>query len=149
MDLGPRAGDVVASFEDLVFAAASLMVFLGPRPPPMPTVPLPPPSPLPSLAGLEATPVGRRARDDRHPNESNALSFVPPPVVADGGMSGDGLPAMSSASGVAAGGGEGGGLRGAEAGVSGSKALGSLSEMSRLSSGKLGEAALPTGEVGR
>lgn len=36
MDLGPRAGDIVASVEDLVFAAASAMVFLGPQAPPMP-----------------------------------------------------------------------------------------------------------------
>lgn len=35
-DLGPRAGDIVASVEDLVFAAASAMVFLGPQAPPMP-----------------------------------------------------------------------------------------------------------------
>ncbi|CAN0115298.1 unnamed protein product, partial [Ectocarpus fasciculatus] len=42
MDLGPRAGDIVASVEDLVFAAASAMVFLGPNPPPMPTAEPPP-----------------------------------------------------------------------------------------------------------
>lgn len=36
MDLGPRAGDIVASVEDLVFAASSVMVFLGPQAPPMP-----------------------------------------------------------------------------------------------------------------
>lgn len=45
MDLGPRAGDVVASFEDLVFSAASVMVFLGPQAPPLPPPPTPPPSP--------------------------------------------------------------------------------------------------------
>lgn len=44
-DLGPRAGDVVASFEDLVFFAASVMVFLGPQAPPLPPPPTPPPSP--------------------------------------------------------------------------------------------------------
>lgn len=39
MDLNPRAGDIVASFEDVVFAAASAMVFVGPQPPPAPPVP--------------------------------------------------------------------------------------------------------------
>lgn len=48
MDLGPRAGDIVASCEDLIFAAASVMVFVGPQPPPMPVVEEPP-SPLPEM----------------------------------------------------------------------------------------------------
>lgn len=45
MDLGPRAGDIVASVEDLVFAAASAMVFLGPQAPPMPAAAAPPSEP--------------------------------------------------------------------------------------------------------
>lgn len=48
MNLGPRAGDIVASIEDLVFAAASVVVFLGPQPPPMPIAPPPTPTPEPS-----------------------------------------------------------------------------------------------------
>lgn len=45
VDLGPRAGDIVASVEDLVFAAASAMVFLGPQAPPMPAAADPPSEP--------------------------------------------------------------------------------------------------------
>lgn len=51
IDLGPRAGDIVASIEDLVFAVASVMVFLGPQPPPMPIAPPPMPTPEPSPVG--------------------------------------------------------------------------------------------------
>lgn len=50
MDLGPRAGDIVASFEDLVFSAASAIVFLGPQAPPLPPPPTPPPSTPPMVA---------------------------------------------------------------------------------------------------
>ncbi|CAN0004141.1 unnamed protein product, partial [Discosporangium mesarthrocarpum] len=34
MDLGPRAGDIVTSFEDLIFTVASIIVFVGPEHPP-------------------------------------------------------------------------------------------------------------------
>ncbi|CAM9539528.1 unnamed protein product, partial [Phaeothamnion confervicola] len=56
-DLGPRGGDVVTSYDDALFVAAALAVFVGPEPPlparqpqqpsvlQPPLLPLPPPSP--------------------------------------------------------------------------------------------------------
>ncbi|CAM9189340.1 unnamed protein product, partial [Hapterophycus canaliculatus] len=62
MDLGPRAGDIVASVEDLVFAASSVMVFLGPQALPMPTTAPPSPAPEPEeplepSSGIDASGV--------------------------------------------------------------------------------------------
>lgn len=88
MDLGARAGDIVSSVEDLVFAAASVIVFLGPQPPPMQT---PPPSPLlaqePAVQGHSPTDepgdeaitsVADRAarRDHNYRSDDDAFPFV-------------------------------------------------------------------------
>lgn len=87
IDLGPRAGDIVASIEDLVFAAASVMVFLGPQPPPMPIAPPPTPTPEPSPVG------GRVVRVDEIGGIFNGMpspSTSPVVAVGDGGGSGGG-----------------------------------------------------------
>lgn len=71
MELGPRAGDIVTSVEDLVFAAASAMVFLGPEAPPLPEPPPPVPTPAtspthggiqPSVSPLESDAMVKRPR---------------------------------------------------------------------------------------
>lgn len=81
MNLGPRAGDIVASFEDLVFTAASVMVFLGPVPPTL-TVPPPPPPPLSPATGVVAPETGAFAT-----NRNDSVSL--PPMLPDASMIGE------------------------------------------------------------
>lgn len=76
MDLGPRAGDIVASFEDLVFAAASVMVFLGPQAPALPESPPSPPLLPPAAienAGRERSLLPASARRNASVSQHSVL----------------------------------------------------------------------------
>lgn len=119
-DLGPRAGDIVASVEDLVFAAASAMVFLGPQPPPMP----PPAAAVPELDepldpssaarggwGTEEAVVATAAGGARQDNEHNRgepfnVGLSSPPLASPGALFGSvegGFAALGAADGGQAG----------------------------------------------
>ena len=72
MDLTPRGGDIVASFEDLVFAAASAMVFVGPQPPASrPPSPVNSPEASATDAGMALAGAGM--------DVDNACTSLPPP----------------------------------------------------------------------
>lgn len=80
----------MASFEDLIFAAASTMVFLGPQPPPMPTgppsTPVMPEPPLMDGGDDGAVPTGSGG-DVVHGSLSSLVS--PIPLRVKGGIDGD------------------------------------------------------------